>query len=241
MDEIGRGAVVRPLPASATSRRDSLLIAMTFVAGCVDGISYLGLDRVLTANMTGNAVLLGLAIGQTQGLRVLNSVLALVGFGLGVAFGARLADPGRDRLVWSPRLTRTLAVELALLVAFSAVWWGSGPRPPGLAHAGLIALSSMAMGVQSAAARRCAVSGVSTTYITGTLTGLMADLAVLGIASVNWGRSAAVLAALVAGAALGALVQARFPIAAPIVPAVLLGALVVVASTAFRANTDSSA
>jgi uncharacterized membrane protein YoaK (UPF0700 family) len=241
MDEVGRGAVVRALPASATSRRDLILIAMTFVAGCVDGISYLGLDRVLTANMTGNAVLLGLAIGQTRGLRVLNSAVALAGFGLGVAFGARLVDPGRDRLVWSPRLTRTLAVELALLAAFSAVWWASGPKPLGLAHAGLIALSSMAMGVQSAAARRCAVSGVSTTYITGTLTGLMADLAVLGVASVNWGRSAAVLTALIAGAALGALTQARFPMAAPIVPAILLGALVTLASVAFRANPDSTA
>jgi uncharacterized membrane protein YoaK (UPF0700 family) len=231
--------MVRPLPSSATSWRDGLLIAMTFVAGCVDGISYLGLDRVLTANMTGNAVLLGLAIGQTQGLRVLNSVIALTGFGIGVVFGARLVDPGRDRLVWSPRITRTLGVELALLVAFSALWWASGPRPFGLAHAGLIALASMAMGTQSAAARRCAVSGVSTTYITGTLTGLMADLAVLGVASVNWGRSAAILAALITGAALGALAQARFPVAAPILPALLLGALVLVASRAFRANPES--
>ena len=65
-------------------RRDRILLALAFVAGCVDALSYLGLSRVFTANMTGNAVLLGLAIGQTQELQVAHSSAAIVGFVLGV-------------------------------------------------------------------------------------------------------------------------------------------------------------
>ena len=52
----------------------------------IDGISYLGLERVFTANMTGNAVLLGLAIGQAQELQVVRSVVALMGFVYWVVF-----------------------------------------------------------------------------------------------------------------------------------------------------------
>jgi uncharacterized membrane protein YoaK (UPF0700 family) len=195
---------------------------------------------VFTANMTGNAVLLGLAIGQAQELRVVRSVVALLGFVAGVGLGARLVDPGQERVVWSSRITRALGVEAALLTVFGVGWWAVGPRPAGTELAGLIALSAMAMGVQSAAARRCAVSGVATTYITGTLTGLMAELAALSTPPLDWGRSAAVLAALVAGAAAGALAQARFPLAAAILPAALLGTVVAVAAASFRSGADAA-
>src|SRR5215470_8216887 len=60
--------------ATADSRqpggwRDGVLLALTFAAGCVDALSYLGLSHVFTANMTGNAVLLGLAIGRPRSCR----------------------------------------------------------------------------------------------------------------------------------------------------------------------------
>ena len=38
------------------------LLALTFTTGLVDGVSYLGLGHVFTANMTGNIVLLGFGI-----------------------------------------------------------------------------------------------------------------------------------------------------------------------------------
>lgn len=43
-----------------------MLLVLTWAAGCVDAISYLGLNRVFTAMMTGNTVLLGLALGQGE-------------------------------------------------------------------------------------------------------------------------------------------------------------------------------
>jgi uncharacterized membrane protein YoaK (UPF0700 family) len=42
----------------------------------VDAVGYLGLGQVFVANMTGNTVLLGLAIGQADGRDVLQSGMA---------------------------------------------------------------------------------------------------------------------------------------------------------------------
>lgn len=52
-------------PSAAT--RNGLLLALAFAAGYIDALSYLGLGRVFTANMTGSTVLLGIAIAQFDG------------------------------------------------------------------------------------------------------------------------------------------------------------------------------
>jgi uncharacterized membrane protein YoaK (UPF0700 family) len=60
--------------------RNVLLLLLACVAGSVDAVSYVGLGHVFTANMTGNTVLLGLALGQAEHGAVVRSGLALVGF-----------------------------------------------------------------------------------------------------------------------------------------------------------------
>ena len=64
-----------------------LLLLLTCAAGAVDAISYLGLGHVFTAMMTGNTVLLGLAVGQGHLGAAVRSVVALIGFSLGVIVG----------------------------------------------------------------------------------------------------------------------------------------------------------
>ena len=59
--------------------RDTMILILAWAAGSLDAIGYLGLGHVFTANMTGNAVLLGLALGQGYG------VAALPGFSRGGA------------------------------------------------------------------------------------------------------------------------------------------------------------
>jgi len=44
--------------------RDTMILILAWAAGSLDAIGYLGLGHVFTANMTGNAVLFGLALGQ---------------------------------------------------------------------------------------------------------------------------------------------------------------------------------
>jgi uncharacterized membrane protein YoaK (UPF0700 family) len=70
--------------------RDGMLIGLGCTAGCVDALSYLKLGHVFTANMTGNTVLLGIALGQWHGLAALRAALALLGFGVGVAIATRM-------------------------------------------------------------------------------------------------------------------------------------------------------
>jgi uncharacterized membrane protein YoaK (UPF0700 family) len=134
--------------------RNALLLTLTVAAGSADAVSYLGLGRVFTANMTGNLVLLGVAIGQGQVAGSLRSVIAFAGFGIGVLVGARATAKSTRDAVWPASVTVMLGVELGLLVAFAAAWEIVGGRPSTLVLDVLIALSGGAMGVQTAAARR---------------------------------------------------------------------------------------
>jgi hypothetical protein len=77
--------------------RSGLLLLLAGVAGYLNAVSYLGLGRVFTANMTGNTVLLGLALVQADRPAALRAGLALAGFLLGSACGA--CPPARD-VVW---------------------------------------------------------------------------------------------------------------------------------------------
>jgi uncharacterized membrane protein YoaK (UPF0700 family) len=62
-----------------------MLVMLSLAAGCVDAVGYLGLGQIFVANMTGNTVLLGLALGQAEARAALRAVVALVGFIVGVA------------------------------------------------------------------------------------------------------------------------------------------------------------
>ena len=163
--------------------QDAMLTSLSLAAGCVDAVGYLGLGQVFVANMTGNTVLLGLAIGQADGQGVLHAGTALAGFVLGVAVGAAIVERAPERTSWTPTVTAALGLEFVILVAFAGGWLLDGSKPSGVTVYLLIALSALAMGVQSAAVRRLAVADVSTTYITGTLTSLTAR-------TVRWLRSA---------------------------------------------------
>jgi uncharacterized membrane protein YoaK (UPF0700 family) len=218
--------------------RDTLLIALTFTAGCVDAISYLGLGRVFTANMTGNAVLLGVALGHAEASTAERSAVAVVGFALGALAGSRIAPTGPRGPAWPRHVTVALAIELVALVAFAAFWPSSGTPLARLADA-LTGLSALAMGIQSAAARRLAVSGVTTTYVTGTLTSLMAGLAALATPN-GWARQAAVLGALLVGAVVGGLAEVHSPRLAAFIPMIVVAAVVAVAAAGHLRPRSSS-
>jgi uncharacterized membrane protein YoaK (UPF0700 family) len=157
---------------SRVTVRNAILVMLSLAAGCVDAVGYLGLGQIFVANMTGNTVLLGLALGQAKGQAALRAVVALAGFVVGVGTGAAIVGRGPERSTWSPGVTAALGVELVVLVAFAVGWFLAGPEPDGGSVYPLIVLPALAMGVQSAAVRRLGIPGVATTYITGTLTDL---------------------------------------------------------------------
>lgn len=107
--------------------RTGTLIVLAGIGGYIDAVSYLGLGRLFTAAMTGNTVLLALAL--------------------------------------------------------AVVWYVGTPHVDDRILHALIVASALAMGVQSATARRLGVAAISTTYETGTLTSLTSG-------TVEWLRSA---------------------------------------------------
>jgi uncharacterized membrane protein YoaK (UPF0700 family) len=216
--------------------RDALLLTLTAAAGSADAVSYLGLGRVFTANMTGNLVLLGIAFGQGQLAGSLRSVLAFAAFFLGVLIGVRVTVRTDPAAVWPRSVTLALVVELGLLVALVAGWEITGDRPAPVVLDSLIAVSAAAMGMQTAAARRLGVAGVTTTFVTGMLTNLIGELAGVGPGRSHRAIWAATLACLVLGAALGAAVFIAWRPGAPLV-AMLLVAMVIAAAI-WLARTD---
>jgi uncharacterized membrane protein YoaK (UPF0700 family) len=207
-----------------------LAVVLTAVTGAVDALSITSLGRVFTGNMTGNIVLLGIAAGQGLGAETSRSGVAFAGFAGGLYLGFQLAHPAAAAARWMrASVPAAFALELLLVVAFFAVWLGAGGHPAGGKLLLLILLAAVAMGIQSATATRLAVSGVSTTYVTGTLTALMGSLAVIGRLGAHAASQAAALAALGVGAAAAIIVYRIEPVIAPVVPLGMLTAAVLLA------------
>jgi uncharacterized membrane protein YoaK (UPF0700 family) len=150
-----------------------MLLVLTWAAGNIDAISYFGLGHVFTAMMTGNTVLLGLALAQGEVLAALRSILALVGFSVGVFVGALIVERESEPQDWPAVVTNAIGLEAVILAIFAGTSFLTGGA--GVTYF-LIFLFATAMGIQSAAVRRLGVPGIATTYITGTLTSLMVDL-----------------------------------------------------------------
>jgi hypothetical protein len=115
-----------------------------------------------------------------------------------------------------------------MIAVFAVGWWSCGGHPRGWQQLALLAVNAVALGVQSSSVQRFGVSGLSTTYLTGTLT-----TAVVRLASGHSPRqvlhSMQLLGGLIGGAALGALAVVDAP---TLVPLVQIGSLTLVLSAA---------
>ena len=103
-----------------TLGRESMLLLLTLAAASVDAISYLGLGHVFTAMMTGNTVLLGLALAQGEALAALRSILALIGFAIGVFAGAIIVERESYPAEWPSRRNHRSGFETIILAIFAA-------------------------------------------------------------------------------------------------------------------------
>jgi len=158
-----------------TLGRDGMLLVLAWAAGIMDAVAYLGLG-VFTTMMTGNTALLAFAMARGELVPTVRAGLALAAFSAGAAVGALIAGRRRSSGEWPSVVTEALACEGILLGVLTIVWHVAGPAPATGATGLLILGSGLAMGVQAAAVRYLGVPGVSTTYITSTLTNLSAEL-----------------------------------------------------------------
>src|SRR5438445_9056297 len=179
------------------------LLVLTFTTGLVDAVSYLGLGRVFTANLTGNVVLLGFGIAGAGGLPVLAPVLSLVSFLLGAGIGGELVKRMQHR---HPALVaRALGIEVSLIAAAAVLVAATTVRPDDASAYLVIALMASAMGVRNAAVRRIAVPDLTTTVLTMSLTGLAAESPFVGGSGKDSIRRLSAVLVMLAGALAGAL------------------------------------
>jgi len=208
-----------------------IAIALTFCSGAMDVASFTRLGGVFTSVMTGNIVLLGLSIARGSVSLLLHTVTAICGYMAGVAGATRFVlSTGADRPAadrpggFTARVRMALLVELVLLCGVAVGWEVSGAQPTGLAQFTLLAVGAAAMGTQSATVQQMGLTSVSTTFLTGTLTGLVGSLARPGRAREGLLRPG-VLLGLLTGAVLSGLLVSQLAMA---VPVLFVGAIVAV-------------
>jgi uncharacterized membrane protein YoaK (UPF0700 family) len=203
-----------------------MLLAMT--SGALDAIGFLGLGGVFASVMTGNVVLLGLSAGSRNASLAAHAVVAIFGYVIGVTVGVRVAgDRAPTRTTgWSKRVSAVLDFELGLVLAFAIGWEFARGKPSTPSQLALIGIAATAMGLQSAVVRVATGVGTSTTYLTGTLTDVVATLASGRALRLEW-TGVTVLAAALVGAVLAGTAVVERSTLAPIVPLLaLVGGLV---------------
>ncbi len=155
MDPEGPRMVERGMPLYVR------LLLLSLVAGCVDAIGFVRAG-VFPANMTGNSVVLALALVHVPVGGLVLPAIALAGFCLGAALGAWFARQKPATGAENTSLALGLAGGLLLAAAALAAIGATGVAP--------VLLAAMAMGMQSATAQHLGVAGVATVVVTGTLT-----------------------------------------------------------------------
>jgi len=211
-----------------------LLVGLTVVTGLVDAFSYLSLGHVFVANMTGNLVFFGFGLAGAGSIAIDGSVVAIGAFALGAAVGGRWgarAAPHRGHLLAVGAATQAALVGAAAVLAQLD---GAGGTPTRL---GLVALLAVAMGGQNAVARRLAVPDLTTTVLTLTVTGLVADATSWAVRA----RRSVSIVAMLGGALAGGLLLRWVGLAAPLwAAAAILLACSVTAQVATRRPLEAS-
>ncbi|ROS50287.1 DUF1275 family protein [Frigoribacterium sp. PhB24] len=180
-----------------------MMLTLTFTTGIIDAVGYLGLDRVFTANMTGNVVILGMAIAQADGLPIVGPIVALAAFLLGAAIGGRVLRGGR--VGWSGRSTISFGVTGGVLLGLGVSTFFFVPEENTPWAFTITGLLGAAMGLQAAAARKIAVADVTTVVVTSTIVGLASESKLAGGTGKNFPRRVLAVVLILAGAGVGAL------------------------------------
>lgn len=214
------------------------MLALTFTTGIVDAVGYLGLDRVFTGNMTGNVVILGMALAGADSLPVVGPALALAAFLVGAIVSGRVLRTAGTG--WTRRTTAMFAVVAVVVAGTGALATVAGrpAEPVALTITGGIAF---AMGLQAAAARHLSVADVTTVVVTSTITGLAAD-SWLGLRTgQRWPRRVLAIALIAAGAFAGAVLLRVHLAAGLFVAAALIAAAVLFGHTVAARDARQSA
>lgn len=188
----------------APAQRRTALIALmilTFVTGLVDAVGYLALDRVFVGNMTGNIVILGMAVAGGDDLPVLGPAIALAAFTV-AAFAAGLFLRTR-RKEWGGAVSGLLTAGAVVLAALGVTFLIPGAVDSDAVILTASTVTAAAMGMQAAVARSLAVADMTTVVVTSTLTSLASESFVDDGVRGVWNRRLGAIVVLFLGALLG--------------------------------------
>jgi uncharacterized membrane protein YoaK (UPF0700 family) len=147
---------------------DGIVLSMTFVAGLMDAVAFLAIGDLFVAMVTGNIALLGFAVAGAHGHSIAKILIAVISFFVGAILGARLcarpAPPARPR-----PLAVATATHAGLLMAALALVAATDATTNRWRYSLIVALG-LAMGLQSAAARRLGIPDMPTNVLTVHLT-----------------------------------------------------------------------
>lgn len=213
------------VPADSPARmRDALLVLLGVTTGAADATAFERLGHAFASVVTGNLVLLGISAVRADGRLALGGGCALAGYALGVLIAS--SDRGREAAAgtWPAGTTRALILDLGLLIGFAVLWELAGAHPDRAVQIVLLAIVAAAMGAQTSAVRR--MGQFSTTYLTGTLTGLLEALATGGWSD-DQTRGLGIVLAVVAGAAAATAVVTYAHPWLPVLPLAPLAAVII--------------
>ena len=194
---------------AADPKRVDLVAALvlTFTTGIIDSVGYLGLDRVFTANMTGNIVILGMALSGVTNLPLLGPAIAFGSFLVGAALGGRILHKAPKG--WSVRVLIAFAITGLTALGLGIAALVIVPVPGSVWAEVVTGALAAAMGIQAAAARRLGVIDVTTVVITSTIVAFASESWIAGGGSKHWPRRVIAVGLYLTGAAAGALLQAE--------------------------------
>ena len=180
------------------------LLLFTVATGIGDGVSYLGLDRVFTGNMTGNVLFIGFALAGDATIPLLNNVLALAGFVVGATLASLIVRGKSHPSRLSNHAIGILTVGALVALGLGTTWALLQTLHPVMmlvVTAGLAAV----MGAQAAAVKATGIVDVSTIVVTNTLANLAMDSPLAGGVGSKSGRRIGAIVCMAAGGFIGAM------------------------------------
>ena len=220
-------------------RRHWLLVLLAFHAGSLDALGFLAL-HAFTSVQTGNSVLIGVGLATGDGRLAFHAAVSITCFVVGCLLGAKVAGVARDDdPIWPRPVSTALLIQLVCAAVFAISWWLVHSDPGPAAKVFFLAMSSLGMGIQSAAVQRFGAAAESTTYTTGTLV-----LTLGRLANGGWSQrstnSVQLLVAVAIGAGAGAILLVQLPWAPPLLQFVTL-AFVIAAASQLKATSSRRA
>jgi uncharacterized membrane protein YoaK (UPF0700 family) len=207
-----------------SSRNIALACALSMLAGYVDGIGFLHLGGLFVSFMSGNSTRLGVSLAEANWRQAAEALGLIALFVMGAAAGSLMVlGGGIGRQPW-------LLLTEAVLLAGAGLCYAFGL--PAIAVAGIV----LAMGLENAVFQIDGGAGLGLTYVTGALVkvGQLLAVSLTGGPRWSWAPNLSLWAALVAGAAAGALAYAWINLAAIWFAAAAALALAAILAAAMR-------